>query len=123
MLLVTGFALQWVAGPADFYLLTFPFNLIGGLAILLLGGLLAAFRRTPVCAWLIGPQLAAGLLAGLLFLSLIMGLFLQTGPDKAAGIAGRLGLRSSRTAGPLSFSTHCFSSPSPAPRPRVSAIP
>lgn len=99
MLMATGFALQWFAGPVNFYLLTFPFNAAAGLIILILGGLLAAFRRAPVCAWLTGPQFAAALLAGILVLTLVMGIVPQTDPEKAAGISGRLG---------FSSVTHCW---------------
>lgn len=101
LLLLTGFALQLAAGPFSFYLLSFPSNLIA-LFVLLAAGLLAGFRhRSAVCAWISGPAFAAGLLAGLLVLTIGMGSIVQApDPDKSAALIARLGLNGVTTSWP-----------------------
>ncbi len=101
LLMLTGFALQLATGPFSFYLLSFPANLIV-LFVLLAAGLPAGFRsQSAVCAWISGPAFAAGLLAGLLVLTIAMGSILQTpDPDKSAALMLRLGLNGVTTSWP-----------------------
>jgi len=73
-LLAGGWLLQLVVGPFNFYFLHRPVNYVVA-ALMILAALLGLpLRNRPAVKWLSGVPLAVSLMAGLLILSLIMGL-------------------------------------------------
>ena len=73
-LLAGGWLTQLIGGPFNFYFLHQPVNYVAGAAIILAALLSLPLRGTPAVKWLSGVPLAVSLMAGLLILSLIMGL-------------------------------------------------
>lgn len=76
-LILVGFSLQLSIGPFDIYLLYWPGNIIVAGCLLLFSIVGAALKKRRLIRWLSGVHLAVALIAGLLLLSLIMGLVPQ----------------------------------------------
>lgn len=74
--IIVGFMLQITVGNFNFYLLHYPINLIVGAALVALISALS-FNKGPFVRWLSGTHLSVVLLAGVLMLSIIMGLIPQ----------------------------------------------
>lgn len=72
--IVIGFLLQLTVGSFNFYLLTFPVNIILGIIILLFLGLFSIKKETKFYQWFSGVSFSVTLIVALLCLALIIGL-------------------------------------------------
>ena len=99
-IVTTGFILQLFIGPFDFFLLQYPVNLSIGVFLILLLGVLFLARKTAFHKWFSGVYFSVSLIAGLLALTLIMGLtpqLVRISPHET-DIYTRLGLRQMTTS-------------------------
>lgn len=73
-IVIVGFILQLLLGKFDFYLLSFPVNLILGIAIIAFLILFSFARKSVFYQWFSGVPFSVTLIAALLLLGIVMGL-------------------------------------------------
>lgn len=74
---LVGIMLQLSLGSFNFYLLHAPANIIAGGVLIVLIGVLSFNKKNPIISWLSGVPLSVSLIAGLLVMTIIMGLIPQ----------------------------------------------